>query len=189
MVRIPINIMNRHLYLSQHDAELLFWKGVKLTLSKKLSQPEQFIACESVSFKGPLGIIDKIPIIWPWRKQTQATILLSDNPILWITAPIRRSWNLKWSADISVVGPKWSLSLKESVIVAQRCLHLTVAEAKHMWLYNNQTIKIRVPHDERWLIFDNVIVKIRDNFVLDFHIDTDEANAAGIGSGSWWEII
>jgi putative phosphotransacetylase len=34
-----------------------------------------------------------------------------------------------------------------------------------------------------------VIVRAKDNYALDFHIDIDEANAAGLSPGDWGEII
>ena len=39
--------------------------------------------------------------------------------------------------------------------------------------------KIKI-ESERGLIFDNVIARIGEGFNLAFHIDTDEANAAGL---------
>jgi hypothetical protein len=33
---------------------------------------------------------------------------------------------------------------------------------------------------ERQLTFDEVVVRVRDDFALEFHIDTEEANAAGL---------
>jgi putative phosphotransacetylase len=39
------------------------------------------------------------------------------------------------------------------------------------------------------LIFENVKIRANDRFDLDFHIDIEEANAAGIRFGDWGEII
>jgi putative phosphotransacetylase len=39
------------------------------------------------------------------------------------------------------------------------------------------------------MIFDNVSVRVDDRYVLDCHIDTDEANAAGLKMGAWGEIV
>ncbi len=37
---------------------------------------------------------------------------------------------------------------------------------------------------ERQLTFDEVVVRVRDDFALEFHIDTEEANAAGLKNGA-----
>lgn len=42
---------------------------------------------------------------------------------------------------------------------------------------------------ERALTFENVVVRAKDDYALDFHIDIEEANAAGAKTGDWAEII
>jgi putative phosphotransacetylase len=39
------------------------------------------------------------------------------------------------------------------------------------------------------LIFENVAVRAKDDYALDFHVDIEEANAAGIKPGDRAEII
>ncbi len=39
------------------------------------------------------------------------------------------------------------------------------------------------------LTFGNILVRVDPNFKLAFHIDTDEANAAGVVTGDKGEII
>lgn len=41
----------------------------------------------------------------------------------------------------------------------------------------------------RGIIFENVAVRAKDDYVLDFHIDIEEANAAGVKPGDWAEFI
>jgi putative phosphotransacetylase len=39
------------------------------------------------------------------------------------------------------------------------------------------------------MIFENVVIRVDDTFALDMHIDTEEANAAGLGAGARGELI
>ena len=41
----------------------------------------------------------------------------------------------------------------------------------------------------RSLIFGDVVVRVRDDFALAMHIDTDEANAAGLKGEVFGEIV
>ena len=192
MVRIPIGISNRHIHLSLEDANTLFgskdWKTYEFKKLKDISQPWQFACEETVTIKSEKSEIKNVRILWPLRKHTQLEIMKSDCFKLWINAPIRLSGDLKRSERLTVIWPKWEVDLINGVIVAKRHLHITIAEAKDLKLKNGQEISIKT-HGERWLTFHNVIVRARDNYELDFHIDIDEANAAGLNPGDWWEII
>lgn len=62
-MRIPIGISNRHIHLSAKDIELLFGKGYQLQTLKKLSQPGEFAATETVTLVGEKGFIEHVRII------------------------------------------------------------------------------------------------------------------------------
>ena len=53
---------------------------------------------------------------------------------------------------------------------------------------SGEIVKVKTP-GERGLVFDNVVIRVDDSFLLDMHIDIDEANAAGLGAGAWGEVI
>lgn len=187
-MRIPIWISNRHIHLSQIDADKLFGKWYQFTTIKNLSQPGELAYQETVSLKWSKGQIDGVRIIGPCRKQTQVELLLADNFKLGIQAPIRLSGNIQGTPGCEAIGPVWSVVLDHGCIVAKRHLHITVAQAKDAGLVDGQEIKVKIL-GERWLIFENVVVRAADNFDLDMHIDQEEANAAGLGNGAWWEIV
>lgn len=187
-MRIPIWISNRHIHLSQIDAEKLFGKEYQFTTIKELSQPWQYACQETVSLRWPKGQIDGVRILGPFRKFTQAEILVADTFKLGIPTPIKLSGDLKWTPSFEVVGPAGSVVLDQGIIVAKRHLHITVAEAKDAGLVDGQEISVKVLW-ERGLVFENVIVRASDASALDMHIDTEEANAAGLGAGAWGEIV
>ena len=187
-MRTPIGISNRHIHLSQSDANTLFGSNYQLTKLKDLSQPWQFAAEETVIIKGPKSEIAKVRVLGPYRKFSQVEILASDNFKLGTNAPLRLSGDLEGSEAIEVIGPNGTLHLNQGLIVAKRHIHMTVADAELFGVTNGEIVKVQTPW-ERGLVFDNVVIRVDDSFLLDMHIDIDEANAAGLGAGAWGEVI
>lgn len=103
--------------------------------------------------------------------------MMGDNFVLGTQAPVRISGEFTDGAGITIIGPAGEVYVSAGMIVAQRHLHCTVAEAEQMSIKNGDTIKIKIP-GPRGLIFENVAVRARDDYALDFHIDIEEANAA-----------
>lgn len=191
MVRIPIWISNRHIHLSLEDANTLFWSWYEFKKMKDISQPWQYAGEEVVTIKWLKWEIENVRVLGPLRKHTQLEIMRSDGFKLGANAPVRLSGDLKRSERLIVIWPKWEVDLINGVIIAKRHLHITIAEAKDLKLkdWQNISIKTHSQNGERDLIFENVIVRAKDNYALDFHIDLDEANAAGLSPGDWGEII
>jgi putative phosphotransacetylase len=57
-----------------------------------------------------------------------------------------------------------------------------------MGIKNKDVLRVRL-NGERPLTFDDVVARVHHTYALDFHIDTDEANAAGVKNGDFAEII
>jgi propanediol utilization protein len=188
-MQIPIEVSGRHAHLSKLDAEKLFGAGFVLAKLKDLSQTGQFAAKETVKLAGPLVTIDKVRILGPYRKETQVEVSETDAKKLGLEPPVRDSGNLEGTPGIKIIGPAGELYLKRGVIIALRHLHLDPKNAKKLGLKNGDRVKVDVS-GTRDLLFENVLVRVSPDFKLAMHIDTDEANAAGIDrSNNIGEII
>ncbi len=189
MVRIPILAYDRHIHLTQHDAEILFWNNFSLTKEKDVAQPGKFIAKETLTLKWPKWTISNVAIFWPWSKHSQVNIFASDNARLGIDAPVRISWDLRGSAGITLIGPAGEITLSQGVIIPEKHLYTTVAEAEDFHLIDGQRIKVSVWNPNRKKFLEDVVVKVRDSYILDCHITKEEADVIGRTPGEWWEII
>lgn len=184
----PIGVSNRHIHLSQHDVELLFGAGHCIQCERDLSQPGQCAAFETVIIAGPKGCIEQVRVLGPARKQTQVEISRSDSFRLGINPPTRESGKLEGSSGLTVIGPRGSIQLPEGAIVAKRHIHMSPFDAQEYGVADGQTVQVKVD-GERGVIFDNVAIRVSDKFVLEFHVDIDEANAAGIKQGGCAHLV
>jgi putative phosphotransacetylase len=186
-MKIPIEISARHVHLSQKDLEKLFGRNYKLHPIKKLSQIGEFATKEEVEIINGKEKL-KMRILGPVRKQTQIELSLTGAIKLKLkkTPPIKLSGDLKNATKVKIKGPKGTTIA--NAIVAHRHLHCSPDDAKKLKIKNNQKIKIKTK-EKRSLIFDNVIVRVNEKFRLALHLDTDEANAAGIKNKAFGEIV
>lgn len=187
-MKVPVGISNRHVHLSQEHLEQLFGKGYQLTKQKDLKQYGQFAAEETVTLIGPKGRIGNVRILGPVRSQTQVEISRTDSYVLGIDPPIRDSGDLKGSAGIVIEGPKGQISIDEGVILAFRHIHFSLEDARNFGVEDKQFVSVEV-EGTRSLILENVLCRVHKDYRLEFHIDTDEANAAGLRNGMEVEVI
>ncbi len=179
---IPVGVSNRHVHLSQQDLAVLFGGSASLTKSKELSQPGQFACAETLTLVGPKGVIENVRVLGPVRTATQVEISAADGFRLGIKPPVRDSGDLDGSAKATLVGPKGAVTLPQGVVVAARHIHMHEADAMRFGVRDKQTVCVRSP-GARGLIFEEVLVRVSPNYSLEFHVDLDEANAAGLANG------
>lgn len=177
---IVIEVSARHVHLSEDDLKVLFGEGYQLTKKKELSQPGEFACEERVTVIGPRRSLENVSILGPTRKQSQIEISATDARSCGFNAPIKESGDLEGSAGCKLIGPAGELELTEGVIVAKRHIHMTESDAEELEVKNKQTVKFSINSNQRSLIFDDVVIRVSDNFSLAMHIDTDEGNAAGL---------
>ena len=184
---MPVGVSNRHIHLKREHLEALFGEGYELTPMKELCQPGQYAAKETVYLVGPKNGIQGVRIIVPLRNITQVEIARTDSFSLGIKAPIRESGNIQGSPGCVLVGPKGTIILDEGVIIAERHIHLSKAQAQKLKLRDKDRVSVIIDGG-RSLTFNNVLVRAGFAHEMEFHLDTDEANACTINNGEPVEI-
>lgn len=177
-IKVLIEVSARHIHLSKKDMEALFGVDYQLKNMRSLTQPCDFAAQETLTIKAG-NSLENVRIVGPLREKTQVEVSLTDAIKLGFNPPTRISGDLKGSAGIILIGPMGEIKLEEGVIIARRHLHCATDEAKKLKFKNGQVISAIVGN-EREVIFNNIIVRVGDDYKLCLHIDTDEGNAAGI---------
>jgi putative phosphotransacetylase len=185
---IKVGVSQRHVHLSSEDLETLFGKGFELTKAKTLMGRE-FASEQFVTLVGPsLKSIEKVRVLGPVRKNTQVEISRTDTFVLKVSPPVRPSGEIEGSEKLVIVGPKGCVYLTEGVIIANRHIHLTPSFAENNGISDNDYVDVLVDGIKPTKFFD-VQVRVRDDFNVEMHIDTDDANSAGIKNGDKVTII
>lgn len=186
--QIKIGVSNRHVHLSREDLDTLFGKGFELT-KKKTLMGREFASEQLVTLVGPsLKTIENVRVLGPVRKHTQVEISRTDTFVLKVSPPVRPSGDIKGSEKIVIVGPKGVVYLNEGVIIANRHIHLTPEYAEKHGIKDGDYVDVMVSSIKPTKFFD-VQMRVRDDFNVEMHIDTDDANAAGLKNGDLVTII
>ncbi len=180
---IPVGISNRHIHLTREHVEILFGKGYTLTKLKDLSQPGQYACKEQLTIVGPsMRAIEGVRVLGPERKASQVEISRTDSYVLKLKPPVRESGDIGGSAPITIIGPKGIVTLKEGCIIANRHIHMSEEEGRAFGVVDNEYVDVELCGERRSLFYD-VQIRVHKDFRLEMHIDTDDANAAGVGNG------
>ncbi len=181
---IPVGVSNRHVHLCQADWDFLFGPGAEPRRFRSVKQPGFWACYETVTLKGPKGTIENVRLIAPHRKKTQVEIAKTDASQLGLRPPVRGSGDLGGSSPIRIIGPKGMLEVKEGLVIASRHIHFSPPEAEAMGIKEGEIVRVRAGiGGPRELVYSNVLCRISNDYSLEFHIDTDEANAAEVKTG------
>ncbi len=185
---IKVGVSQRHVHLSKEDLEILFGEGYELTVKKYLMGRE-FASDEVVTLVGPsLKAIENVRVLGPVREKTQVEISRTDTFVLKVSPPVRPSGKTEGSEKLVLVGPKGSVYLKEGVIIANRHIHLTPEYAMAHSIKDNDYVDVEIEGVKPTRFYD-VQVRVRDDFNVEMHIDTDDANSAGLKNGAKVKIL
>lgn len=194
---IPVGISPRHVHPSKEHFLALFGEGSFLEKRGDLTQGGQFAAEQTVTLATSRGRIEPARILGPFRSATQVELSISDAVVLGLEPPVRDSGDHEGTPGITIIGPRGVVELERGVIIAQRHIHMTPADARHfgvqdkdiVWMAVNSGSRSGIRSAGRRAIFGDVIVRVDASFRLDFHLDTDEANSARVKTGDSGQLI
>ena len=179
--QVPVGISVRHIHLTRDDVDKLFGYGYQLTPKKALSQPGQFVCAERLTLAGPKGEISNVVVLGPERKESQGEISL-------IKAPVRSSGDTKGTPGVTLRGPNGTLTEPEGVMIADRHIHMTPAQAAAFGLADGDRVKVKIDGPKPG-VMGGVLIRANDKCALDFHIDTDDGNAFLLKQGQLVTVL
>ncbi|MFN7253164.1 MAG: phosphate propanoyltransferase [Anaerobacillus sp.] len=185
---IPVGISNRHIHLTEADFNELF-PNQPIKIQKMLKQPGEFAAEQTVTVVGPKGKIERVRILGPFRYQSQVELSKTDARQIGLSVPIRMSGDLKGSPGIQLVSDYGKVTLSKGAIIAKRHIHMSPMEARLLQVNDGDDVAVRIKTATRSVVFEQCHVRVGNNFSLEMHIDTDEANAADIGGDAVAKVV
>lgn len=176
---IPVTVSNRHIHLDERSLFALFGEGYRLTHKKDLVQIGQYAAEETVTLRTQKAALGKVRVLGPLRSKTQVELSTTDCYTLGIKPAIHLSGDLAGTPGIRIEGPRGAIDVSCGAMVAKRHVHVPSELAGIFGLQNGDTVSL-VTKGERPSVLMGFIVRVSDEALLEAHVDTDEANAAGI---------
>ncbi len=177
---IPVAVSVRHVHVSRSVLDRLFGTGFALTKLRDLGQPGEFASEQTVTVVGrSMRAIECVRVLGPLRSYTQVELSGTDAVRLGLDPPVRKSGDLVGSEPVTLVGPEGSVRLPEGAITATRHIHMTERDAEEYGVRDGELVRVRF-EGPRALVLENVLVRVGRSAALELHLDTDDANAAGV---------
>ncbi|GAB6172246.1 hypothetical protein JCM15765_17240 [Paradesulfitobacterium aromaticivorans] len=179
---VRVGVSRAHVHLTEEHVEALFGKGNNLTVLRELGQAGEFAAKETVNVVGTKGVLQQVRIIGPARAKTQIELARTDTYILGIDAPLRDSGDVEGTPGAVLIGPKGVVVLDEGCIIAKSHIHMLTKDADRLEIANADKVSVLIK-GEKTVCYHDVKVRVVKEGLTEFHIDTDEANAAYVDTG------
>lgn len=185
-MKVPVGVSNRHIHLNQEDYQILF-QDQPIEIVKPLVQEGQFASNIFVTIQTPKGQIEKVRMIGPLRTYTQVEMSQTDAYKLGLHPPVRDSGDLKEAASITIIGPCGKIE-KPCAILANRHIHMNEKTRKELGLEGKDEVSVHFG-GLKSATLEHVALKVDPSYVLEMHLDTDDANALLIKTNDYGEIM
>ncbi|MEZ5084767.1 MAG: phosphate propanoyltransferase [Tessaracoccus sp.] len=184
--RVIVGISNRHVHLDDADFRTLFGYPAP-KVKKYVRQRGEFAAEEVVTLHGPKGAMPRVRVMGPNRSATQVELSRTDCFALGVSAPMAQSGHLEQAGPIEIEGPAGRVVKEHAVIVAGRHIHMGPEDAAKLGLNDQDRVSVLFA-GERGGRLDHFLVRVKDSYLLELHLDTDEGNAIGAKTGDYVTI-
>ena len=185
--RVIVGISNRHVHLCDADFRALFGYP-RPTVRTMVRQRGEFAAEETVTLHGPKGDIQRVRVMGPNRPATQVELSRTDAYALGVAAPMAQSGHLDDAAPIEISGPAGRVSCPHAAIVAGRHIHMGPGDAAALGLVDQDRVSV-VFDGERGGRLDHFLIRVKDSYLAELHLDTDEGNGVGARTGDYVRIV
>ena len=107
---------------------------------------------------------------------------------LGLHAPLRISGDLQNTAEVTLEGPRGTVSLLGGLVRALRHIHMSPADAVRLGVHDHDVVRVAID-GARPVVFGNVVIRVAQDYRLELHLDTDEGNAAGVEAGTMATLL
>lgn len=181
-MKVRVGVSNRHIHLCKSDADILFGCDYQFQKRNDLTQMGEYACFEVVKVRTDKYEFPYVRVLGPLREYTQVEVSLSDSKLLGIDPPIRDSGDLENSESVWLEGPKGKIFKKNCCIIANRHIHCNKLD--NIGHSNNDIVSVKKDNQ----IIDNVHIKEKSSYVLELHIDKDDALAFGLNTGDYIDL-
>ena len=129
-----------------------------------------------------------VAVLGPVRSHTQVEISMTDARTLGLKPPVRQSGDTKGCPAVCLLAGDRMVLAEESVMVAQNHIHMTPEDARRYGVTDGQIVKVQM-QTGRPLTFDQVVIRVREDYALAMHIDSDESNACAFQKGETGRLV
>ncbi len=183
------------MHVTREVLDILFGPGFELEVYRYLRQRGEFASKQSVEVTGPRNRFPKVRILGPLRDKMQVEFSQTDAVFLGIHPPMGKMTAMPEGESIEIKGPNGAITLAENIMVSRRHLHLSPADADEIGVKHGDSVYVAPakttanPEESRICIMGNVLVRVKDTFIKQLHLDTDEGNASGLKSGDMVYVV
>lgn len=181
-MKIKVGVSNRHIHLCKQDADALFGENYEFQKRNDLTQTGEYACEEVVKVSTDNHEFPYVRVLGPLRDYTQVEVSLSDSKLLGINPPVRDSGDLENSESVWLEGPNGKIYKENCCIRANRHLHCNKSDNIG---HNNGDIVSALFNDKT---IDDIHIKEKEGYVLELHVDKDDALEFGLQNGDYIDL-